>query len=475
MDSLARPLRQLYEDTSWFVRARELRLLHVTCSPSLRASALRVLLAGEFHAQNRSPFIAFEDTYTANDRGWRERSLRLGKHWEERFSAAILDGFELGELDHHAPATGDDLAAFAVWLARVLDALRAPLHGAVVVLAPTRVEDPNGFERELGELVARRELRDIRWIVLQGGDAPLGGLIEHLAASALSARCAEDPAAFDRDLSDLGNAIDPIAVGPARGGAAWPRGVLPPSRPGDRLPSAAQEEQRDLELAAAGINAVLAGPDGARMQQHMILGAVAARRGSGAEACGQQSEAVRIAYEAGATREALLQHLALAGYYHAFGYVAEAEREYTAIAQRAAEWECAHEAAQAHLALGLLAANAGRSADGATHYAQAAEAAERGQAATLAIECWRLSGQLALQVGLEKRAIESWKRALSLVREATVELAKASSAADAAHQLASLLRERGQIAQADSLDYQANQLKASGLAIDPNSIDAEAN
>ncbi|MBZ0116562.1 MAG: hypothetical protein K8H88_06200 [Sandaracinaceae bacterium] len=465
MDSLAQPLRKLYEDAGWFARARELKLLHVQCSSTLRDAALRVLAATEFHADNRSPFVVLAETHTVADDGWETRSKRIVKHWDERFAASMLDGLELGELEQRAPTSSAPLVAFGVWLARVLDALRPPLKGLVVVLAPTRVEDAASFERDLTELVARRELRAVRWMVLELGNAPLGGLIASLGSAALSCRCAEDTDALDRDLATIAGGMDPVANGPARSGAAWPRGILPPSRPGERTPTRAQEEQRDLDLAAAGINVVLAGPDGTRMKQHMLLASVAARKQASADAFTHQLAATRIAYDAGATREALLQHLVLAGYYHSFGHVPEAEREYATVAQRAEEWGCALETAQAHLALALFAALGKRHAEAAEHYSVAAVAAQRADALTMAIECWRLAGQLAVELGLETRAIECWRRAIELVHEGTVELAKASSAPEAARQLARLLRSRGLHAQADALDLQANRLQASGSPI----------
>lgn len=463
MESFDRPLRRLHNDASWFARARELRLLHVTCSSTLRASALRVLLAAEFHADNRSPFVALEDACLVTDTGWEARAKRVVRHWEERFAASILDGLELGELNREPlSAPPGSLAAFGAWLHRVLGALRPPLDGLVVVLAPTRVDDATSFERDLTELMRRPELRPIRWIVLHFDDAPLTDLVAALGNSALSSTCIEDPDELTRDLATLASGMDPMATGHARAGAAWPRGVHPPTRPGEVAPTRAQEEERDIELAAAGVNAALAGPDGTRMQKHM-LGAVAAMRaGAGESAVREQHMAVRIAYEAGATREALLQHLVLAGYYHALGHPSDAEREYAAVAERARMWSCQVEEAQAELAQALIALQAKRQPEAAEHYARAADAAQRAKAPTLAIECWRLAGQLAAEAGLESRASECWARALELVADATPELARASSAPHAARQLAALLRRQGLLAQADSLEHQANVLETTG-------------
>ena len=42
MEAYAKPMRELADALSWFVRARELRLLYVVCDGELRTTAIRI-------------------------------------------------------------------------------------------------------------------------------------------------------------------------------------------------------------------------------------------------------------------------------------------------------------------------------------------------------------------------------------------------------------------------------------------------
>ncbi len=282
-------------------------------------------------------------------------------------------------------------------------------------------------------------------------------------------RCVRDDGAAAQDLDTLMRSIDPSMNGPARAGAAWPRGVLPPPRAGEPPPPAEEDREAiDIELAAAGVNPVLAGEQGARMQQYMLAAAVQLKQGNRAQAVAYQNEACRIAYASGAEREALMQHIALAGYQLTAGMEREAWTEYTSAAQRAGEWGCDLEHAQANLALALLEARYGRHAEAAACYGRAAESARRANATGLAIESWRLAGQMAAEAQLDERAAECFYRAIELAEDAEPDVAKTSSAPEAARQLAARLRARGLLAQADSLEHTANRLEA-GM---PRSVEA---
>ena len=187
------------------------------------------------------------------------------------------------------------------------------------------------------------------------------------------------------------------------------------------------------------------------------------KQGSIQEAVSHQLEAVRIAYDSGATREALLQHMILAGYYHAASLEPDAWREYATVAQRATEWGCFLEEAQSRLALGLIDARAGRRADAIAQYAAAAAAAERARAEALAVECWRVAGELAAASGAETAAAEHWQRAIDVAYRAGPAVERSSSAPVAATQLATILRARGLTAQAESLEERARRLLAGEL------------
>jgi len=470
MESIAEPLRRLEDAAKWFARATELSLLHVTCSADLRGAVLKTLAGNiEFHPDNRSPVIVLEDAWTTRDPGWRVRAQRMVEHWEGRVRVLAEEGIEVGSPSGPPPASADPFGAFGGWLDHVLRAIRSPLRGLVVILAPTRIEDPAAFEEELRVLVARPELATARWVVVDVQEAPLDGLHGELGDRALRCECVRDDDAFAKDLDTMLASADPEMPGPAKVGAAWPRGVIPPARPGEPHPPSEEEQQSmDVELAAAGANPVLAGGQGARMQLHMVAAATSLRRGDEERALEQQAEACRIAYESGAQREALVQHLVLASYELAAGMEARAHADYSSASQRAEEWGCSLEHAQANLALALLEGRYGRHAEAAAHYGRAAESAGAAGATGLAIESWRLAGQMAAEANLEEGAAECFQRAIELAEDTDPQAARSSSAPEAARQLAARLRARGLGAQADSLERTANRLEE-GM---PRSVEA---
>ena len=57
MEAIAIPLRRLQEEASWFARAAEIKLLHVTADATLRGAAIKVLMAQEVHADNRAHMV----------------------------------------------------------------------------------------------------------------------------------------------------------------------------------------------------------------------------------------------------------------------------------------------------------------------------------------------------------------------------------------------------------------------------------
>lgn len=276
----------------------------------------------------------------------------------------------------------------------------------------------------------------------------------------LRSECRRDEGAFAADLQALMTSVDPALPGPARAGAAWPRGVLAPERPGPPPPTEEQRTQAEIELAAAGVSPALCGEQGQRLQQYLLAAALAMKAGNGELALRDQREACRIAHEAGAGRELTLMWMVLAGYELALGHEEEAARQYGEVVAHAEREGQFLEQAQAGLALALLSARRGRHAEAARQYADAANAAVRASATGLAIESWRWAGHMAAIAGFEERAAECWQRAIELAEGAEPDVAKSSSAPWAARQLAERLRARGSIAQADALEHQANRIEA---------------
>lgn len=461
MDSFAKPLRQLHEDAVWFARAAELRALHVTCSTALRSAAIETLAQTiEFHPDNKCPVLVLEDPWLVAGPGWRARAQRMVELWEGRVRVLAEHGLELGTMSGQRPASPDAFGAFGGWVNLLLQALRPPLEGLAIVLAPTRIEDADAFEAELLELVRQPELEAARWVVVEAEEAPLARLHEQLGEDLLHSVCLLDDGAFAADLDAMVSSIDPEGTGPARAGAAWPRGVVPPVRVGEpEPPTPEQQKLLDATLEASGVNPALAGPLGARMQQHVMAAAVYLKQGNGSAALEHQKAAVGIASEAGARQHELLMRLVLGGYYLALEHHADAREQYTAVASQAEAGDLWLEHAQARLALALMDAREEQHAPAAAHYAAAADAAVRAETPSLAIECWRLAGQMAAEADLESRAVECFQRAIDLAEGAEPDVAATSSAPKAARQLAARLRAQGLEAQAASLEQTAGRLE----------------
>lgn len=214
-----------------------------------------------------------------------------------------------------------------------------------------------------------------------------------------------------------------------------------------------------LKLAAAGISPALVGVQGLRLEQYVLAAAIAMKRGDGATAIAYQREACRIAFAANAQREAVILWMVVAGYELALGRETNAEQEYRGVAEYAASAGFPLERAQAGLALALIAARRGMHADAAREYSIAADAALAAGATGLAIECWRLTGHMASELGLHERAAECWLRAIELAEGSEPNAARVSSAPRAARELVQLLRARGQTAQATALEHQANRIE----------------
>ncbi|KYG09062.1 hypothetical protein BE21_19915 [Sorangium cellulosum] len=487
MQAISDALNRLHEDAAWFARAHELKLLRVRCAGDLRATALKLLLGLEFHADNFSPWVVLEDAHSAAEGGWQVRATRVLANWELRRDAFAKEGVEMptatpalslpdGALLASALHAGiplrssGGLGPFAAALHGVLGALRPPLRGLVVVLAPTVIESMAAFEAELTALVQAPTLADCRWVLVHDttADGP-AKLLQALGARALICNCVIDPAQQDRDLDTLLAGGD----GPqaARAGMAGPRGVVPPKRVDG--PPELPREARDAALRLAGIDPAYL--DEAPRLRSLVLGAaVAIKRGKGPEAVRLQREARDLCERLSLHAMKVICQVALASYLSGLGErgraIAEL-RDATAYAQR---WGLGQQESQARLALGLLLALGGQHHEAASEYAIAGQCAERAGISPLAIEAWRLAGQLALQVKMEPHAIASFKEAIRIAGQSANDVVKLSSAAEAARKLASVCRARGLGAQAASLEEQAGQMERGEFGTAPASAAADA-
>jgi len=458
MEAIAIPLRRLHEEAAWFARATEVKLLHVTADATLRAAALKVLMAQEYHADNRALFFRFDDPMTGPARGWPERVARLRAQVAEKTEALAPAGIHLRPLPDAAVtavAAGRGAAAeLAAMLYELRQVLVPPLTHAVVVLAPARIDDARLFAAEVSALVRARELADTRWIIVEPdavGTRALAPLLRELRAAALSCSCAMAPAGQADALAALGAASvdEPVTVRPPtttwRAAGAVPD-VEPPPRIG-ALPLATDEA-----LRAAGLSPMFVKGGGQALRRLVLGAALALRQGKPADAATLQARAAALCAEMEMPAEQVLNLQVLAGYLMAGADGARARATYRQAGEIARAHGLTSLEAQTELALGMLEAVGGSPPRAAAHYAAAGRLAEASKIDALAIEAWRMAGQLALEARLEVPALECWKRALGLAGALDAKLAQATSAPEIARALAAVCRRRGLLAQARALE-----------------------
>jgi hypothetical protein len=461
VESIAKPLRRLQEEASWFARASEVRLLWVTTPASLRSAALSALARLEYHADNQSPFIALEAPWSGPDTGAPARSEQFFAHFSRKAQDLRAAGVDVGAFPV-SPRVDADLSPWSRWardLTEACAALRLPLRGLVVVLAPSRVDDAPALVAQLRALLDAPVLEDVRWIVIESDTRHLAPLLEKLGRRhGLSVDISPDEAEQQRDLAAL--------VGPARAGATarlphpwgpWASaGAMPGSAPPPRVGE--PEPPSDEQLLASGLEPAYVKGGGLELQRLMLSGALAQRQGRTADAIEWQRCTAELCGHLKLHREQVIHLLVLGGYLLAASRPERARAAYRTAGQLAAEKQLAMQHAQAELGLGLLDALE-QQPEAAQHYAAAGRLAEMAELPALALECWRMAGQAASEGLATSRAIECWQHGLTLAEALPPEAARATSAAVIARLLAHAHATRGQSAAAEQLHRQASRLE----------------
>lgn len=472
MQAISNALNRLLEDGNWFVRAHEVRVLVVRTSADLRKSALKMIAGQEFHHDNRSAYVVFEDAHTRADSCWQVRAHRLLAHWEERRTAFLKkEGIEMPEA--LAPSLVEPaglvaqptliardlrLAPFRIAVQVVTAALRLPLSGVVLVLAPTMVEEMVAFGQDIEVLVKEPAMKACRWVLVVDAAAPRSALVDRLeAGSFLSCECVPDSKERDKDLRMLVHAPNG-----SMGGAA-PRGVVPPPRVNGPPPADPALVKRALEQSGISPEYLVKAPD----LQRLVLGAALAMQESkGADAIRMQREARDLAASLGLVEVTVICAVSLASYLSALDLRDLAVTELRSAIDLATRHNLGVQEAQARLALALILSLQQRLPDAAHEYAACAIRAAQVNVPLIAIEAWRLAGQLALQVKASQQAISCFSEAIRIAMGSEKDMVKLSSAPEAARRLAALCQERGLLAQAESLHQQADAMERAEVGVD---------
>jgi tetratricopeptide (TPR) repeat protein len=461
MNSIHQPLARVSEAMQDFVRRKDTRLLHVVTTGPLRLAVLEHIAAAEHLGESSSPFFVLEAPCEAEDNGWTARTDEL-RDDIEALRELLARGEEGIALAPARAASTDTrpktpFARFGLELRALVERLRAPLEGVVLVLAPLWVRAPKPWIEEVTVLLCQTGLASVRWVIVELEDAVCAPLARALGQRARQVDARVDAAATRAETDEMLAAIGASpsgATGARLCGAAGPP-ELPPLR---KNKTAAVTP---ILPGEAGLPAAFSGATFTHRLRASTLGAARSMRdGDTPQATRQQREALELCNNAGLVRESVVMELVLGGYALQGGAHALALDGFRRARQRAETAGFAELAVQAQLAVaGSLLAQR-RTAEATAAYVEAGQLGAALRSPVLAIEGYRMAGQLLAASGMVDFAGAAWRKALELANSATALDRKASSAADVARALAALCRTHRLPEQAAALEAQAAAMEA---------------
>lgn len=436
MLGLGRTFEMLQDEAGRFVLDRERRLLDVVTSPRLRGAVLDLLMAQEHRANSRSPFVLFEQPFATRKPGWLERSEHARQQHEHRREQMQAVGETLEPLPA-PPRESDPLTRFALQLGQLLHVRPVGTTGLVVVLAPSPLEAGPAWSDAVRRLLQAKALQDVRWVVVDLDEGSVGDVLSSLGSRGQRVDCVPD--ARDEQLL-LKGLIASLASGREGPPGARPA-VEPPlrrERPAPVLPD--PELGRRRLVASEVLSSMLA---------------LATRQPT--KAVEHQRRARDLSAAPGPSAEAVTMELVLGAQLVATGQPRLAEQSYARVVETAEAAKLPEQAAAGHLALGTTRWVQRNQHGALVAYADGVVAAERGGATTLAIEGCRLTGQVAMSLGMDAQAIAFWGRAVRLA-EGSSESPSLGCASICARNLAELCERRGLHAQAAQMREKAEAL-----------------
>jgi tetratricopeptide (TPR) repeat protein len=456
MQSMARPLGRLYEDSSWFARATDLQLLYVRTSAEIANPALGVVMAGESHADNKGLFFRFDDPESPTTSAWNDRAKRLHAQYDDKRKGLAEAEIVLGDVGPEPTPQSNGLTVFSALLGKLLDALVAPIEGVVLVFAPVRVEAGCPLLTELPTMARTLLHRHVRFVVVERDTSHLAGLPATFGSRALTSHAMVDPQDLAADMAALAGDSAPgtaAVAGPRWKGVGAGPDVIPPPRPNQPPPPS------DEAIVALGLSPAYVKGGGQKLKELVIGAALQLKGGNHREALHLQSEAASLCEGFAMPKLHILNLQVLASYCLAAQIPSKAVEIYQRAETLAVQGGHLDQAAQIEMALAMMDARAGHPADAMIHYRKAGELAEEAKLPSLAVEAWRMAGQLAIDNKSNEAAVTAWKRALAVVAPLSANEAKGTSAAEVARGLASILRKSRQIPQAESLEATAYRIE----------------
>jgi tetratricopeptide (TPR) repeat protein len=388
MGARAQAMERLVMETAGFLRDEACAVLQVLVDPELRRSALELVVAQEFRPTQAAPFVAFDEAHAATRRGWQGRAASARAQHERR--RVGLEA-EIAALPP-APEARDERIGFGLQLQQLVQASPPNAEGLVVVLAPTQIE--LGAELVASLDLLRRELRGVRWIVIEADGDALGPWVATLGPAARRVDLRVPAADGDAELAAL------VADRPP----AAPRGVVPPARSDVRVRVPDVDGVRRREIGKLSLAASLA-----------------QSRGRPAEAIEAQRRARDLAAEAGWVSEAITLEIALGSRLVAAGALADAEASFLRAIEAANAGAMHDKATTAGFGLGATRAVRGAKPEALVAYADAAIAADKTGSAPLVIEANRAAGRTAQSIGLSSEAAAFFAKAQAAEDAAAME------------------------------------------------------
>lgn len=340
-------------------------------------------------------------------------------------------------------------------------ALRPPLDGFVIVLAPSAIADINIMASEVEALVNEPSLATCRWVWLLDAEDPWPTLLERVGDRGLRCECIPDPGQQKKDFAAMTSAA------PTMIGRAGPRGITPPRRVTDPPPM--PPEERAAALRAAGVNPEYC--DKAPELQRLILSAaVAMKNEERTEAVRQQQAACDLALSLELFDVAVVCRVALSSYLMASGFRDEALVTVKSAAELARERGLPLQEAQAYLGIGVLLALSTRYWESSEAYSTSARCAEAANVPMLAIEAWRMAGQVALQAPDREKACQSFREAIRVAKVSEPDTVKDSTACESARKLAEICDRLNMPEQAQSLRAEAEAMERGEIGVQDQAL-----
>ncbi|MEX1364056.1 MAG: hypothetical protein AB1Z98_13085 [Nannocystaceae bacterium] len=366
-----------------FSRDSDLRLLHVIVPPWMREAALGLIADLAQRPEARGPWLVVDAESPPDCDPWRLRAQQLRDGygtWQPR--ALDLQGPGWAPLP--AEPAGSGLVVFVEQLGQVV--LAAPPTGSteiVVVLVPGPGPVTPSWDQLIRLLVGSGPLRSVRWVLVDVG------------VRSLSTDFAEEDYVLTVEPTVDATGATAASGGPGRGPSetgARAAGIVPPLRPRRGMAPMTIERDRVTEHAQSASNAMGDGDHG--------------------DAIEHQCRARDQANAEGDAKRTVAMELLLGGHLIAAGAPTQACSSYARAVTIAKDAGDLESSAIASLGLGSCRLATDDRPAAMVAFADAAACADEAGSTMLTIEACRLTGELALALGMEGHAVTFWSRAI---------------------------------------------------------------